>query len=409
MPSSVIFFAITKPRRFLLSVISGIFPFVVCGQALAATLPGQLTRLSPELNARVLITAGDSLTDGTTFPFKNDMTAFIPLNDQEGYLLVGHELAWGKDPFGGRFTRLRLRDGQVVQSQLWTSGMHNNCAGTVTPWGTVLSGEEYPEMLLPGSRAEQSAAYLSKRIAPSDPAASFGWIYEISPLGATPAGQSQRRTALGRFSHESASVIGEREVYLTEDADQGYFYRFVAERSNDLSQGTLYAYDRKGMRWLQIQDVFNAHLEAMTLGATPFNRLEDLQLGPDGMLYVAETGSHTQGDPYGRILRFDPKSRHMESFLEGDGTTLANPDNLIFDRQGRLIICEDQYDQALEKFGPNQVLRRETNGRLTELVGLAERAEPTGPSFSRDGHTLYLSVMAGKNSAVLVIDGKGLE
>lgn len=403
MPSS----ALPSLHPSLPALLGGILSLAVCGAAFAA-IPEQIARLSPDLSARVLIKAGDALSDGTTFPLKNDMTAFFPLGPQEGYVLVGHELSWGKDALGGRFTRLRLREGQVVQSQLWTSGMHNNCAGTVTSWGTILSGEEYPETVLPGNRAEQLESYRSRAISPTDPAASFGWIYEIDPQGASPAGQAQRRTALGRFSHESACVVGDAEVYLTEDADPGYFYRFVADRPRDLSQGTLHAYDRKGMRWLKIRDVYNARMEAKALGATPFNRLEDLQLGPDGLLYIAETGSLAQKDPYGRILRFDPESGRMESFLEGDGTTLANPDNLIFDRQGRLLICEDQYDPHHATFGPNQVLRREADGQLKELVGLAPWAEPTGPSFTPDGKTLFLSVMLGKNSAVLAIEGSGL-
>jgi secreted PhoX family phosphatase len=362
-----------------------------------------LSSLSQGLEARTLIQAGDRQTDGLAFPMQNDLTAYFPLPGGEAYLLVGHELPWGRDGLGGRFTRLRLKGGQVVESQLWTSGMHNNCAGTVTPWNTVLSGEEYPHRAVKGD--PDAKLYTTKRIAPSDPAASFGWIYEFSPYGETPAGQMARRTALGRYSHESALVVGDREVYLTEDFDGGFFYRFVADRPRDLSSGKLYAYDRPGRRWLPIKDVYNAHIEAKEAGATPFIRLEDVRQGPDGMIYVAETGALRPGEEYGRVFRLDPRTQAMDVFLEGDGKGMAQPDNLIFDREGRLIICEDQYEANIKAHGPNEVLRVEANKSLTRLLSVLPEGEPTGPSFSPDGKTMFLSVMAGPKSAVVVIDG----
>lgn len=361
-----------------------------------------LVDLAPGLRAKALVRAGDLLSDGTRFPEQNDFTAYFPTSRTEGLLLVGHELRWGTDPFGGRFTRLRLAKHEVVASQIWVSGMHNNCAGTVTPWNTILSGEEYPVNALP---AEERAAAASRRISPTEPAASFGWIYEIDPFGENPAGKVFRRTALGRYSHESAAVVSDTEVYLTEDAEQGYLYRFTASRPRDLSEGALHAYDRKGQRWLPIKDVFNARWDAKSAGATPFNRLEDIRQGPDGMLYIAETGDPKESDPYGRVLRLDPKTNRMDSYLEGDGKRMANPDNLIFDRQGHLLICEDQYGQNLNAFGPNEILRVGSDKALTRVLSVIRQGEPTGPSFSPDGKTLFFSVMAGPKSAVLAVDG----
>lgn len=372
----------------------------------AAPLPDLLADLAPGLSARVLLRAGTPMTDGVPFPPKNDLTAYVPLNAREGYLMVGHELRWGKDPYGGRFSRLLLRDGEVTQSQVWSSGMHNNCAGALTPWHTVLTGEEYPHDTYPGkSNEERRAAYLGKRLAAGDPLASWGWLYEITPHGGTPAGAARRLTALGRFSHESAEVVGDREVYLTEDYDPGFLYKFVADRPRDLASGKLYAYVRDQARWVPLGDTLNAHHAAEAAGATKFIRLEDIKRGPDGALYFAETGHFKWNDPYGRVWRLDPRTSKAKVIIQGDGKQMAQPDNLLFDRQGRLLVCEDQYDENVAAFGPNEVLRYDGRGGATRLAATPVGSEPTGPSLAPGGRTMFLSVMWGDRSGVVAIDG----
>lgn len=360
--------------------------------------------LAPGLAARELIRSGATLTDGSVFGPKTDLTAYFPTGPDTGYLLVGHEIRWAKDPLGGRFTRLRLAGGQVASSQLWASGMHNNCAGTATPWKTLLTGEEYPHAALyDGPDAARKQRWATTRIKPGDPGADFGWVYEIDPFGETPAGKTVRRDALGRFSHESAAVVGENVVYMTEDYDAGYLYRFTADRKGDLSRGKLYAYDRPNARWVFIADPLNAHLDAKAAGATPFHRLEDLQLGPDGAIYVAETGL-LPDDPFGRVLRLDRSTRRLDVALEGDGTHLAQPDNLTFDPAGRMVICEDMFTPNLTQFGPNEVLRWDMkSGAVEHLASIVKGGEPTGPSWL-DAHRLVLSIQAGDDSGVVLIE-----
>lgn len=365
--------------------------------------------VAPGLAWRTLIHAGDRLSDGSSFSPKNDYTAIFPQADGTAHLMVGHEIRFGSDPLGGRFTRLCLRQGQVVGGQLWAVGMNNNCAGGVTPWGTLLSGEEYPHQHLSAalSNDQKEAMYRTQDIGWDHPAASFGWIYEIDPRGMTGAGGQARRTALGRFSHESAQVVGDRTVYLTEDFSPGIFARFTASRPRDLSAGKLEAYDAAQRRWVPVRDPLNANRSARAAGATGFHRLEDVKLGPDGWVYVAETGYGAE-DPYGRVWRYDPRSLRKELVVEGDGVRLANPDNLLFDAKGRLLICEDQSDDNLKRFGLNQVLRLESlkpTGQLTELVRMAEGFEPSGPSWMPGGKELLLSGLGGPHSALVVISG----
>lgn len=380
-------------------------------QPLAASpppVPTQLQWLAPELKARVLLQAGDTLSDGTVYAPANDLTAYFPTDDMgHGILLVGHELRYRSQPdgLGGRFTRLRLEDGKVTRTETWVGGMHFNCAGVATPWRTVLSGEENPHEYLPREPgAKGPRMELTDRVAPGDPAAEVGWIYEIDPFATDPSRRAKRRAALGRFSHESAAIWNDREIYLTEDAYGGHLYKFVADRPQDLTRGKLFAYKADTRSWLPIKDPLNARPEADAAGATPYNRFEDLRIGPDRKIYIAETGAQHMGDLYGRILRFDPATNATEVWLEGDGKAMAQPDNLLFDSRGNLLVCEDQYGYNLEKHGPNEVLRVAPDRSVARLLATRPDGEPSGPSWGPGG-ALFLSVMAGKNSGLLAIEG----
>ncbi|NES13300.1 MULTISPECIES: PhoX family phosphatase [unclassified Micromonospora] len=137
-------------------------------------------------------------------------------------------------------------------------GTLNNCAGGVTPWGTVLSGEENfnqyfvggdgaPEELKPklarygiptdvrypsGSRKWDRADERFDLAKHPNEAHRFGWIVEIDPFD--PESRPRKHTALGRFKHEGANVIvagnGHVVAYLGDDERFDYLYKFVSDK-----------------------------------------------------------------------------------------------------------------------------------------------------------------------------------
>ncbi|MBC7302085.1 MULTISPECIES: PhoX family protein [Nocardia] len=156
-------------------------------------------------------------------------------------------------------------------------GTLNNCGGGVTPWGTVLSGEENFNGYFAGEAADPAVAARHKRYGvgkvdvprhwerfdkrfdvASEPneANRFGWTLEIDPwdVSSTPV----KHTALGRFKHECAEIHvtddGTVVLYMGDDERFEYMYKFVsskkvqsgtgaaARRHNMtiLSEGTLY-------------------------------------------------------------------------------------------------------------------------------------------------------------------------
>ena len=132
-------------------------------------------------------------------------------------------------------------------------GTQNNCSGGVTPWGTVLSGEEnihqyfaHAEQVTDPVAKERLKRYgfkdgesarkwerfdkrwdLGKE--PNE-ANRFGWVVEIDPHD--PDSTLVKHTALGRFKHEAATikVAGDGRVvaYTGDDERFEYIYKFVS-------------------------------------------------------------------------------------------------------------------------------------------------------------------------------------
>jgi uncharacterized protein len=157
-----------------------------------------------------------------------------------------------------------------------TRGTINNCGTGYTPWGTLLSGEEnWANYFARGAsddaaRGDKSVASLRRYGKNQGSTGRHGWEtagaddryarWNISQLGATalddyrnemntygyivevdPYGNDtpvKKRTALGRFAHESAAfsklVAGKPfAVYMGDDSRGEYMYKFVTQASWD--------------------------------------------------------------------------------------------------------------------------------------------------------------------------------
>ncbi|WP_349827251.1 PhoX family protein [Brevibacterium litoralis] len=126
-------------------------------------------------------------------------------------------------------------------------GTVGNCAGGLTPWGTLLSGEENfngyfaaagttPEEQRYGLGGEGNGwAADDPRFDTRNPgyeneANRFGYIVEVDPWD--PTSTPVKHTSLGRFKHEGANVIvaedGRVVAYSGDDERFDYLYKFVS-------------------------------------------------------------------------------------------------------------------------------------------------------------------------------------
>ena len=255
-------------------------------------------------------------------------------------------------------------------------GTLNNCGNGYTPWGTYLTCEENfnsnfgsvsgqdrrtPDQKRYGLPAGASAYGWEKHVARFDldrePHESnrFGWIVEIDPFN--PDSMPVKRTALGRFKHESAAWFLSKDqrvvIYMGDDQANDYIYKFVSDRpylpGQDmhnralLDSGRLYVArfdagettgDFMGTgEWLLLDKTLNpklkahenfsdqgqvlihARLAADAVGATPMDRPEWLAVHPEtGEVYCTLTNhaSRIKADEanprvnniYGQIIRW---------------------------------------------------------------------------------------------------------
>ncbi len=277
-------------------------------------------------------------------------------------------------------------------------GTLNNCAGGVTPWGTVLSGEEnfnqyfvggdavvaepartrlarygitttarYPD----GSRKWERAQERFDLAKHPNEANRFGWIVEIDPYD--PKSTPRKHTAMGRMKHEGANVLiarsGHAVAYMGDDERFDYIYKFVSAKKF-----------MKGNSWVA--------------------RKHNLTLLESGTLYVAKLEGDTEAeiDGTGKLPSdnaFDGKGRWIKLVSGGrsyvEGMTAAEV--LVFTRLAGDKVGATKMDRP-EDVEPNprtgKIYAALTNN-TRRGVGTNPKADEANPrNNNRHGHVLEL-------------------
>ncbi len=150
-------------------------------------------------------------------------------------------------------------------------------------------------------------------------------------------------------------------------------------------------------------------------GDEPFLFPNDLAFGPDGKLYLTDSGirfedfapggiirpDYNEADIDGRVYRIDVQTREIEKIDSGIRFT----NGITFDAQGNLYANETitgeifryEYDQG--KFGP-----RQSFGNVLSAEPAEGLKGPDGMKFGQDGR-LYVTVFNQREVTVLNADG----
>jgi secreted PhoX family phosphatase len=404
--------------------------------------PNRLLDLPEGFTYQVISQSGDTMDDGLFVPGQPDGMGCFDLGGGKVALVRNHELKGSSGlhrnlgPGGFHQERIGLldpskgydtyKDGRplpggtttlvydletrrTVRQHLSLAGTSTNCAGGHTPWGSWLTCEENEET---PANADVTRAH--------------GFVFEV-PAAATGLVDPVPLKAMGRFLHEAVCIDPRTGVvYLTEDKNDGLFYRFLPTTPGKLADGgKLQAMAFKGrpgadttnqearewavgdwreVVWIDLEDVESPNgdlrIRGHAAGAARVARGEGIFWG-DGELYLTATS----GGPLrrGQIMRYVPsrdegrrgearRPGRLQLFLESaDERTLNMPDNLIVAPWGHLIVCEDNYSSDIR----NHIKGVAPDGK-TYVIGrnvFTGNAEFAGACFSPDGEVMFVNIM----------------
>jgi hypothetical protein len=327
-------------------------------------------------------------------------------------------------------TRIPFSNNFKIQGSNVAVGTLANCSGGITPWKTFLTSEENYDGFygdIDFSKGKRKFIDIKKHRWHTKfplPPEHYGWVVEIDPW----TGVAEKQILLGRAPHEGATSILTKDdkavVYMGEDRPGGFIYKFVSTGKH-FKEGTLYAADTKKGQWLpldikknpklkkhfdtQLEVLTYSHKAAATVGATPQDRPEDIEIDPKtGDIFVALTKNPKTNNLYGGVLKiqensdFDSLTFKSDIWLSGGFINgFACPDNFCFDRKGNIWMTVDMPDKnigqpAYKAFGNNGLFYIPMSGKGAgipiQVASAPVDAEFTGPWFSNDGKTLFLSV-----------------
>ena len=341
------------------------------------------------------------------------------------------------DPHNRRITAktpIQLNWDYPIKGKTTVIGTHSNCSGGITPWKTFLACEENYDSYFGETKYDvnNQPIHIPSSHGWEDfydyPPEHYGWVVEVDPKN----GSAQKHIALGRFAHECCTLyeLNDKRVvaYTGDDKNDEHLYKFISSQPGSLKEGTLYVANTIHGKWLALdwenqpilKNKFKDQTEVLTrareaaklVGATALNRPEDIEIDPiTGNIFVTLTNNVPKGDYHGSILKieetngaFDTLSFKASTYKAGgEENGFSCPDNLAFDLSGNLWMTSDmsgydmnRADKPYLEFKNNSlfVIPRYGNdaGKVIRIASAPRDAELTGPWFSPDGKTLFLSV-----------------
>jgi len=388
-------------------------------------------------------------TDEIDLEFNIGLSAYVPENGSstQGFLSINNGIRATPDTGNGRVAVLDMKYNETTK--LWMAnnsqylnfsaagGTSKNSSGAVTPWGTFITSENH--------EIDGGLIHFYNQEINDDGYYKYGWQVEIDAANKKVLG---KRYEMGRFKHENAAIHpNKRTIYQGDDSSSSpsYLYKFVADSEENLTSGKLYVYKADGDpepssaikcagkgKWLlldnkgpgdinitgdcnAIGDNYdkgsnNVKYQAACLGATSFNKMEDVEIGPDGKVYFIEPIDNViyyleDLDPEGLITDPDKSTvNFLGNYVGGDGKIYkmktesgviieepwkSGPDNMEFDKEGNLYICQDNGEAHIWMVEKDHT---QTIPKVKVMALTPKHFVPKGITFSPDNRFMFLSL-----------------
>jgi len=334
---------------------------------------------------------------------------------------------------------------EEVKFSEYAKGTLANCSGGITPWGTLLSGEENYQDYYSSEKPDE---YRWNDVEKDFIIENYGWVVEVDPFNKNSV--PKKRTSLGRFRHENVCINispnGKAVAYMGDDKINECVYKFISKNKYDkdirennfdiLDEGDLYVADFENKKW-QLMDyekraelkanfksqadvLVNCDKSSKLVGGTECNRPEDIEINPfDNSLFISFTNNSEKKDYFGSIVRIIESNNDSES-LDFDWEVFATggvasgfscPDNLTFDSKGNLwVLCDISTTklntERFKTFKNNSLFMiptsGENKGKAFQFASGPTDCEMCGGNFTPDESTFFLSIQhPGENSVSL--------
>ncbi|MFS4470147.1 alkaline phosphatase PhoX [Chryseobacterium sp. T20] len=404
---------------------------ISCFTSIVPTAQTNKLMIPAEHKYQLILKEGDSYTEGGGLVGgQNDFTAYVPKtgSSTNGYLSVNHET----NPGGVTMAEINYN----ATSKLWQLTKSRavsfsdpslvqtirNCSGGITPWGTVVTAEES----------------VTSNDVNNDGYKDYGWLVEIDPATAqviskNTDGSKGKLWQMGIMNHENVVINNAGTIaYYGEDGGTHMVYKYVMDTPNDLSSGNLYvlkldqgltaAGDPAGTTatWIQVPnktkvDQNNTNTNALSLGGTKFNGVEDVDISPlDGKIYFTAKGL----DRVYRLQDNGTTASQVETFVGGGSSVYSfntaqgmkseawgdGNDNLTFDELGNLWVLQDGGKNYIWVIAPDHT---QANPKVRLFASMPAGSEPTGLTFTPDHKFGFFSIQHPDSTISTDVDATG--
>ncbi len=241
-------------------------------------------------------------------------------------------------------------------------GLWIPCGGSLSPWGTHLSSEEYmPDAFDQGDN--QSLALFNTFItnAGIDPTTAspyhYGHLPEVT-VKADGTGTIKKYFNQGRYSRELVCVFPDNKTLLGgDDSTNGGLFMFIADKAGDLSAGTLYVAkyttalnetSAGTIMWIKLGYATSSEIEAMTNDRS-LTTVTGTGIKENGILYSTVTNpndasfSEVKLNNNSRWVKIKAGQQKAAAFLETHRYAALKGGSMVFTKmEGTTVNIKDK-------------------------------------------------------------------